>query len=280
MPDVLGWIKLHRKLIYNELITKPFHLQLFIYLLLIVNHKPGKKYGKDINRGQTLTGRKELARALKQKEMSIYRRLKWLENRTMIEQQSDNKATILTIVNYDGYQVKESSIEQQQLRDRTSIEQQQNTNKNGKKGKKKEIKDIWPNIDVEIPDYIPTDLWSDFMQMRVEAKARNTERAVKLILKDIEKFKEVGHNPINLIENSIKNNWKSVYEPKKKPINGLPPKDSSFWNTVFWYGEGKDGGFEGSYEKIIKNHPDEKDQIKMLCLKQWRKLQSGQKGLF
>lgn len=147
-----GWIKLYRKLIENPIFQKPDLLQLFIYCLIKANHKPGKAFlganEIDINRGQFVTGRFELSSALKQKDITTYKRLNKLKSLGLLELKSNNKNTLVTIVNYELYQSEEENIttkEQQSNNKVTTKEQQSNTNKNNKneKNDKNEKKNIY-----------------------------------------------------------------------------------------------------------------------------------------
>jgi tRNA splicing endonuclease len=96
----------------------------------MANHKPKKVFGINVKRGQFLTGRKSLAAALKQTEGAVYKRLKWLQKNNVIELKSNNKNTIVTICNYEEYQSKVTTEEQQGNNKVTTKEQQGNTNNN------------------------------------------------------------------------------------------------------------------------------------------------------
>lgn len=60
---------------------------------------------------------------------------------------------------------------------------------------------------------VPPDLWADFRKHRIKLKAPMTERAEKLILKDLEKFHALGHDPTEVLERSIMKGWKGVFAP-------------------------------------------------------------------
>lgn len=132
-----GWIKLHRKMLDNPIITKDSdYLSVWIYLLLNTTHKEydvlfkGKR--TTLKKGQLLTGRKSISEKLKINENKVQRILKTLESEHQIEQQSSNKNRLITIVSWDKYQEDEQQIEQQLNNKRTTSEQQVNTNKNVK----------------------------------------------------------------------------------------------------------------------------------------------------
>ena len=80
-----GWIKLHRKLWDNPIVTKdPDHLAVWIYLLTNATHKDyyilwsGKK--KKLKPGQLITGRKEIAKITGVNESKVKRIIKLLKS--------------------------------------------------------------------------------------------------------------------------------------------------------------------------------------------------------
>lgn len=68
-----------------------------------------------------------------------------------------------------------------------------------------------------LPDWIPEDTWAAYCKVRVGKKAKNEPHALGLIVKDLEKFRAAGHNPVDVLNNSIKSGWAGVFEPKSKP---------------------------------------------------------------
>ena len=77
----------------------------------------------------------------------------------------------------------------------------------------------------QVPFFIDTELWVAYHNMRSANKKHATEYACKLIVKNLTKFNEKGLDANQSLENSIKNGWTDVYEPKqssttnKKGIN-------------------------------------------------------------
>jgi hypothetical protein len=57
--------------------------------------------------------------------------------------------------------------------------------------------------------------WEDFVSFRKELKRPLSDKAIKLVLKDLEEFETKQKGFANLaLENSIKNSWQGVFEPK------------------------------------------------------------------
>jgi hypothetical protein len=134
-----GYIKLYRKLLCNPIFKNPYLLQLFVYCLLKANHSEGKAfYGADeieINPGQFVTGRFELSSALGENSSSTYKRLKRLESLHVLGLQSNNKNTLVTVLNWSVYQSSNTDLdnevtgEGQQSNNKVTTKGQQSNNK-------------------------------------------------------------------------------------------------------------------------------------------------------
>ncbi|MEZ5691178.1 MAG: hypothetical protein R3D71_05900 [Rickettsiales bacterium] len=86
--------------------------------------------------------------------------------------------------------------------------------------KKKDIsKDISKkkNFFFQIPEWIDSKTWNDFMEVREKKKAVQSERALNCLISQLDKIRKKGHDPNQIIEKSIVNSWKDVFEPDKKP---------------------------------------------------------------
>ena len=68
--------------------------------------------------------------------------------------------------------------------------------------------------EITIPDFIDASLWNSFLEMRVSKKAKPTQKAIELIIKELTKFHNKGLNANESLENSIKSNWTGVFEPR------------------------------------------------------------------
>lgn len=125
-----GWIKIHRKMLENPIICKDSdYLSVWIYLLLNATHKeiPALFKGKKImlQPGQLITGRKSIAKQLKISESKIYRVINEYKTEHQIEQQTSNKNSLITILNWNTYQQIEQQNEHQMNNKRTTTEHKQ-----------------------------------------------------------------------------------------------------------------------------------------------------------
>lgn len=68
-----------------------------------------------------------------------------------------------------------------------------------------------------LPEWIPADTWSSYLKTRTGKKAKNEPHALGLIVKDLEAFRAKGHDPVVVLNNSIKGGWAGVFEPKTPP---------------------------------------------------------------
>jgi len=89
------------------------------------------------------------------------------------------------------------------------------TREEKRREEKKEDKEAVPAF--VLPDWIPSETWTAYCKVRTGKKAKNEPHALGLIVKDLEKFRSAGHDPIEILNNSIKSGWAGVFEPKTKP---------------------------------------------------------------
>ena len=108
-----GWIKLHRKFMTWEWYADDHMVRLFVHLLLEANHKPQRWRGILIERGQLVTGRFKLSENTGISEQSIRTCLNRLKSTSEITIKSTSKYSIITICNYNKYNLATTEINQQ-----------------------------------------------------------------------------------------------------------------------------------------------------------------------
>lgn len=67
---------------------------------------------------------------------------------------------------------------------------------------------------IRVPDFVPLEAWNGYLQMRDKKKKTPTARAVRLVIRDLEKFHVAGHDVGAILDKSTVNAWTDVYEPK------------------------------------------------------------------
>lgn len=125
-----GWISIHRQLqehwIWKS--KEPFDKRsAWIDLLMLANHQTEKiEFDKgfiEVERGQRITSLEKLAKRWKWSRHKVSDYLNQLEQDGMLVQVRDNKKTLISIENYDKYQIQKETSDMfkdmQKVRSRT-----------------------------------------------------------------------------------------------------------------------------------------------------------------
>lgn len=210
-----GWIKLHRKLTEWEWYKEPKMVLLFVHLLLMANHEPKKWQGIDVQRGQVITGLDALNKATGISYQSLRTCLSRLENSGNLTSKSTNRFRIITLCNYETYQIADRESNKPTNKQLTNKQQAGNkqltANKNVKKEKneKNEKKQEFP-AGLNVLEFHSA--WLDWEQHRTEIKHPLTPTAISKQLKMLSKYSI--DNAIKIIEASIRNQWRGLFEDK------------------------------------------------------------------
>ena len=124
-----GWIKIHYKFLSWEWFQDDGMVRLFINLILRANFQPKKWKGILLERGQLVTGRRQLSIETGLSERTIRTCLQRLEDTGEITIKTTNKFSIITICNYDTYQYEDNKNDQQTTNKRPTNDQQTTTAK-------------------------------------------------------------------------------------------------------------------------------------------------------
>ena len=230
-----GWIKLHRKLLDNPVVMKDSdHLAVWIYLLLNASHTEypvlfgGKKIS--LKAGQLITGRKSIASTLGISESKVRRILDLFEIDQQIDRQRSNKNSLVSILNWDKYQIFDQQIDQQATNKRPTSDQQATTNKNNKNIKNiKECKEI---IYSDVPELNETII--AFIDYRKSIKKPMSDRAITLLLGKLNKMSNSVQEQIEILNQSILNGWQGIFPLKSDSGTG---KKASFQGRNYDFDE-------------------------------------------
>ena len=236
-----GWIKLHRKLLDNPVVMKDSdHLAVWIYLLLNASHTEypvlfgGKKIS--LKAGQLITGRKSIASTLGISESKVRRILDLFEIDQQIDRQRSNKNSLVSILNWDKYQIFDQQIDQQATNKRPTSDQQATTNKNNKNIKNiKECKEI---IYSDVPEL--NEAIIAFIDYRKSIKKPMSDRAITLLLGKLNKMSNSVQEQIEILNQSILNGWQGIFPLKSDSGTG---KKASF--------QGRDYDFDELEKQIV-----------------------------
>ena len=89
-----------------------------------------------------------------------------------------------------------------------------------------------------LPDWIPSDAWSAFMEIRKAKKAKDTPYALRLLVSTLTQIRADGHSPIDALNKSIKAGWSDVYPPKLPAQVAPKPAGKHFGFQHMNYREG------------------------------------------
>jgi phage replication O-like protein O len=67
-----------------------------------------------------------------------------------------------------------------------------------------------------LPEWLDRKTWDAFLEMRNVKKAKPTNYAIELIIKDLAKWRADGEDPQAILEESIKRGWTGVFSLKNK----------------------------------------------------------------
>lgn len=212
-----GFIKLYKKIENWQWYKDSTTLHLFIDLLLDANYEDSKVGFEIIKRGQCLTSLKRMHERTGLTIKQIRTALDKLEKSGEIGKQTTSRNSIITINKYNDYQEKGK----------------QTANKRQTKGNIKEYKEyqeekeyIKESISKDIPKKVEkkyfeslkvNTLFNEFLELRKKIKAVNSERAIKTLVNKLNNYDE--DTQYKMIENSIVNSWKDVYELKEQKNN-------------------------------------------------------------
>jgi hypothetical protein len=134
-----GWIKLHRKVLDNPYMRKPAYRSVWIEVLLMATHDnhdvlfKGKRI--TLAPGQFTCGRDQLSKKTGVPPSTCNRILKKFKSEQMIEHQSSNDCSLITVNNWTRYQGSEQQSEQRVNNEWTTSEHPVNTKQEGKNEK-------------------------------------------------------------------------------------------------------------------------------------------------
>lgn len=206
-----GYILIHRKLKEWQWYKDSTTLHLFIDLLLEANYEDSKFKYIIVKRGQCLTSLKRMSENTGLTYQQIRTALSKLEKSGEINKQTTNRYSIITINKYNDYQeLNKQTTNKQQTNNNIKI----NNNTNNKYIKESISKDIPKKIENKYFESLKVNtLFNEFLEQRKKLKAVNSERAVNTLINKLNNYDETTQ--IKMIENSIVNSWKGIFEIKE-----------------------------------------------------------------
>ena len=74
-------------------------------------------------------------------------------------------------------------------------------------------------LSLELPAWLPRELWADWCQHRREIKKPLTQLAAKKSISSLDGYRKKGYPPETVIDHSIASNYQGLFSPKDKPRN-------------------------------------------------------------
>jgi hypothetical protein len=221
----VGWIRLDRKIVENQLWQdKPFSKgQAWIDLILMANHKDNTfVLGEEVvtvERGSFITSELKLMDRWGWSKSKLRSYLFTLELQHMIVKKTDHKKTTITIVNYGVYQDCETTEEPKKDQKKTKKEPKKDTNK--------EVTNTNNNIKTYSNVPALNEAILSFIEFRKGIKSPMTEKAIDLMIKELNKLSANTETQIAIINQSIMRGWKGVFA-LKEDVTKPKPKQNSF----------------------------------------------------
>lgn len=233
-----GWVKLHRKMLDNPVIMKDAeHLAVWTYLLLNATHEdyPALFKGKKIvlEPGQLITGRKLIASALAVNESKVRRILDAFEIDQQIDRQRSNQNTLISLKNWEKYQIFDQQSDQLPTNDRPTTDQRPTTNKNIKNNKnvknernnKESALQLFNRLIADFTISVPlVEKMEEWIVYKSERKQTYKETGLKTLLKQVaEREQTYGSIAImDLIDECMARNYSGIIWDRLKRTESKP----------------------------------------------------------
>lgn len=250
-----GWFKFHRKIFENPICNKDseyFHVWCWILANAEFEERRMLFAGKErvIEKGQFITTSKRISEELKINKNKVDRILNNLKNAKQIDKQISNKNTLITVVNWEKYQLDDKQNDKRVINERETSEKQMinecetddkpsyyiknkrmeeiEEDKKDDKPKKKDSTVYYPN------DELLDGAFKEFLVMRNKIKKPiATKQALTRMMNKIDKLSG-GDNDlaIKILNQSTDHCWQDVYE-LKEDNNGQPNRKGGIdWSKV------------------------------------------------
>ena len=209
-----GWVKVHRKILDHWVSQEPELFAFWMRLLIEANHCDTKRMFNgtliEIKRGQTLFGLEafEAKSGISRKKLRRY--LSMLESESMIGRQKTNKYSLISIVNYEEYQLEgrqEAGKGQAEGKPRAS-QGQHLENVNTVENEKTKDKGA-PALDYSSWPGMPSDqILKDWRQVRKTQRAAITQTVINRFGKELHIAEENGLTVDECLTECIVKGWR------------------------------------------------------------------------
>lgn len=213
-----GFIKIHREILDHWCYQDTEIFKLWMTLLMLATHKRQTIQKRGIpaltlEPGQILTSRPKLAQITGVHQSKINRTLKWFETEQQIEQVKTRKYRIISILNWEKWQVREQLDESKTNNWRTTLNIQE-----GKEINKKE-KNITKK-EITLPDFISQESWDNYRDFRKSTRKGWTHLIQTKTINRLTELFHQGEDVDAVINQTIIGGWSSLHPVKNKEPQG------------------------------------------------------------
>jgi predicted transcriptional regulator len=230
-----GWVKVYRKMLEWQWLNKPEMVSIFLYCLLRANHNGSFWQGQEICRGQFITSPEKISNKLGITYQTVRTCLTRLEKTGEINKQTTNKYTIITVCNYDSYQVEKQTTNKETNKQLTNNQQTTNkqlttdknvknvNNENNYNIKLGEIENLLIGKKINIETCLTLfEKWKDYLAQQHDVIIQDNEFGLEIL---IDAITRVGAQKLKeSIDFSITSMYKKIYpkpEPQQKQLKHL-----------------------------------------------------------
>ena len=233
-----GWLRLYRIAMDGPIWQNKNMWRVFTWCLMKASHKGHVQMVGltkiKLEPGQFVFGREVASRETGLPPSTVWGCMQWLKSNNTIDIKSDNKKSVVTLVNWAFYQ---------------SCDDESDSKANGKSkhrstaGRHKQ-EDLSLRKDLK-NDKTPLDqALDDFAEHRRKLRKPMTTKAEKLILSKLDRLAATDEERIAILEQSIASGWADVFELRQrgKPVDSKPAGNDG---AIFSYGNSNRPLFEG-----------------------------------
>ena len=223
-----GYVKLHRRLLDSPAFRRERPLKVWIWCLLRANHK-GRRIlwngsAKDLLPGQFLTGRFEGASECQMKPTTFWYQLSFLRRLGNLDIQSDNRNSLVTVINWVKYQSpteKSDSVIDIRL---TTSGQPVDTDKNERRKRMREESKSTPSTPMDFEN-----IWKEYPNRQGKKEALRHFKATVRTAEDLGSLRKAMTQYLNsgnvkngFIKNGSTwfNEWRDWIEPSETMMKG------------------------------------------------------------
>ena len=96
---------------------------------------------------------------------------------------------------------------------------------------------------IDLPEWLPREAWAMWAKDRADRRKPITQAGARMQLKDLERYRNQGHDPVTVIEHSISRGWQGLFPPREEAARtagtGRKPSSHSGFDKIN-YSEGID----------------------------------------